>query len=138
MAYLFPSQEWVDAFRAALNKSEPYKVSAAKWEGDFYFVISPKGAIKEPVRFYMDLWHGECREAYIVEGDDDKKPEFEIEGTLAVFQQLFDHKLDPIRALVSRKLKLKGNLGKIMRSVKATLDLVNAAASVDTVYPEEA
>lgn len=138
MAYLFPSPEWVDAFREAINNSEAYKVSAAKWEGDFYFVISPKGAIKEPVKFYLDLWHGQCREAYVVEGEDDKNPEFVIEGTLDVYRQIFDHKLDPIRALVSRKLKLKGNLGKIMRSVKATLDLVNAAGNVDTCYPDEA
>ncbi|NOZ70333.1 MAG: hypothetical protein GXP38_00220 [Chloroflexi bacterium] len=138
MAYLFPSPEWVDAFREAINNSEAYKVSAAKWEGDFYFIISPKGAIKEPVKFYLDLWHGQCREAYVVEGEDDKNPEFVIEGTLDVYRQIFDHKLDPIRALVSRKLKLKGNLGKIMRSVKATLDLVNAAANVDTCYPDEA
>jgi putative sterol carrier protein len=136
MSYLFPSPEWVTAFKDALNASEAYKVSAAKWEGDFYFVISAGEGLKEPVKFYLDLWHGECREAYIVEGDDDKKPEFVIEGKLSTYKQVFSHKLDPIRALVSRKLKLKGNLGKIMRSVKATLDLVNAAASVDTVYPE--
>lgn len=135
MAYQFPSPEWVAEFKTKLNASEAYKSSAEKWEGDFYFVISAKGPIKEPVRFYMDLWHGQCREAYIVEGDDDKNPEFEIEGTLAVFRQIFEKDLDPIRALVSRKLKLKGNLGKIMRSVKATLDLVNAAGSVDTLYP---
>ncbi len=136
MSYLFPSPEWVDEFKDALNASEAYKVSAAKWEGDFYFIISAGEGLPEPVKFYLDLWHGECREAYIVEGDDDKKPEFVIEGKLSTFKQVFGGKLDPIRALVSRKLKLKGNLGKMMRSVKATLDLVNAAASVDTVYPE--
>ncbi|NOX60598.1 MAG: hypothetical protein GXP42_01415 [Chloroflexi bacterium] len=137
MAYLFPSPEWVEAFKDALNASEPYKKSAAKWEGDFYFIVSPGKGLEQPVKFYLDLWHGECREAYVVEGDDDKNPEFVIEGTIDVYRQIFDHKLDPIRALVSRKLKLKGNLGKIMRSVKATLDLVNAAASVDTVWPDE-
>ncbi|NUQ37785.1 MAG: SCP2 sterol-binding domain-containing protein [Caldilineales bacterium] len=137
MAYLFPSPAWVDAFKDALNASAAYKVSAAHWEGDFYFIVSAKGALQEPVKFYLDLWHGQCRDAYIVEGADDKTPEFEIEGTLDVFRQIFEHQLDPIRALVSRKLKLKGNLGKIMRSVKATLDLVNAAASVDTTYPGE-
>jgi putative sterol carrier protein len=68
----------------------------------------------------------------------EKKPEFIIEGTLDVYRQIFEKKLDPIRALVSRKLKLKGNLGKIMRAVKATLDLVNSAANVETVYPDEA
>jgi len=136
MSYQFPSPEWVAAFKDAVNASEAYKVSAEKWEGDFYFVISAGKGLPEPVKFYLDLWHGECREAYIVDGDDDKNPEFVIEGTIDTYRQVFDKKLDPIRALVSRKLKLKGNLGKIMRSVKATLDLVNAAASVDTVYPE--
>jgi putative sterol carrier protein len=136
MSYLFPSSEWVTAFKDAVNTSEAYKVSAEKWEGDFYFIVSAGKGLPEPVKFYLDLWHGECREAYIVDGDDDKNPEFVIEGTIDTFKQVFDKKLDPIRALVSRKLKLKGNLGKIMRSVKATLDLVNAAASVDTIYPE--
>ncbi len=137
MAYLFPSAEWVAAFKDAVNTSEAYKVSAAKWEGDFYFVVEPKGTLKEPVKFYLDLWHGACREAHLVEGPEAKEPEFIIEGTIDTFRKIFKHDLDPIRALVSRQLKLKGNLGKIMRSVKATLDLVNAASNVDTRYPDE-
>ena len=138
MAYQFPSPEWVAAFKDAINANEAYKKSAAKWEGDFYFIVSAKGPIKEPFVMYLDLWHGECREAHVVEDMSEKKPEFVIEGTLDVYRQIFDKKLDPIRALVSRKLKLKGNLGKIMRAVKATLDLVNSASSVPTVYPDEA
>ena len=137
MAYLFPSAEWVEAFKEAVNASEAYKVSAAKWEGDFFFVISAGSGMSEPAKFYIDLWHGECRDAYMVDGDGDVTPEFNIEGTIQVYRDIFEGRLDPIRALVSRKLKLKGNLGKIMRSVKATLDLVNAAASVDTTYPDE-
>lgn len=136
MALQFPSAEWVAAFKDAVNASEAYRVSAAKWEGDFHFVVEPKGSLKEPVKFYLDLWHGECREAHLVEDGDTKEPEFIIQGTIDTFRQIFDKKLDPIRALVSGKLKLKGNLGKIMRSVKATLDLVNAASTVPTVYPE--
>jgi putative sterol carrier protein len=138
MAYVFPSAEWVAAFKDAINANEAYKKSAAKWEGDFYFIVSPGKGVEEPFVMYLDLWHGECREAHVVTDMNEKKPEFIIEGTLDVYRQIFEKKLDPIRALVSRKLKLKGNLGKIMRSVKATLDLVNSAANVDTVYPDEA
>ncbi len=136
MAILFPSAEWVAAFKDALNASEAYKKSAAKWEGDFYFIVKGKG-LEKPFVMYLDLWHGECRDAYVVEDMSEKTPEFVIEGDISVYKQIFSKKLDPIRALVSRKLKLKGNLGKIMRSVKATLDLVNAAASIPVVYPDE-
>lgn len=137
MAFLFPSAEWVVAFKDAVNNNESYKKSAEKWEGDFIFTIEPKGTLKEPVKFYLDLWHGQCREAHLVEGAGDKTPEFEISGTIDTFRKIFKHELDPIKALVSRQLKLKGNLGKIMRSVKATLDLVNSASNVSTRYPDE-
>lgn len=137
MAYLFPSPEWVDAFKDAVNANESYQKSAAKWEGDFYFIVSAGGGLKEPATFYLDLWHGECREAYMVDDPSEKQPQFVVEGTVDVYRQIFRGKLDPIKALVSRKLKLKGNLGKIMRSVKATLDLVNSASTIDTVYPDE-
>ena len=46
MAYLFPSAEWVAAFKEAINNNEAYRKSAAKWEGDFYFIVTGKGLEK--------------------------------------------------------------------------------------------
>jgi putative sterol carrier protein len=69
-----------------------------------------------------------------VAAGDTKKPEFVIAGTLDTYRQIFTKKLDPIQALMGRKLKLEGNMMKIMRSVKATLDLVNCCSLIDTVY----
>ncbi|MCX7670804.1 MAG: SCP2 sterol-binding domain-containing protein [Anaerolineae bacterium] len=135
MPYLFPSAEWVAQLKEAINSSAAYASSAKTWEGDFYFIVEPGGGITEPVKIYLDLWHGQCRAAYLVEGEDTKQPEFIIAGPLETYRQIFAKKLDPIQALMSRKLKLQGNMGKVMRAVKATLDLVNCAASVDTVFP---
>jgi putative sterol carrier protein len=44
--------------------------------------------------------------------------------------------LDPSQALMTRKLELQGNMMKIMKSVKATLDLVNCCSLIDTTYME--
>jgi putative sterol carrier protein len=90
------------------------------------------------MRLYLDLWHGQCREAHVVIGADDKKPEFIIAGSVDTYRQVFSKKLDPIQALMTRRLKLQGDMGKIMRAVKAALDLVNCGASVDTTYPDVA
>ena len=136
MPYLFPSPEWIEQLKIEINRSEAYANSAKTWEGDFHFIIEPGGPIKEPFKLYLDLWHGKCREALPVTGEGDKKPEFIIAGPLDTYRRIFDKKLDPIQALMSRKLKLQGNMGKVMRAVKATLDLVNCAASVETVYLE--
>lgn len=40
-----------------------------------------------------------------------KKPEFVITGTLDTYRQIFSRKLDPIQALMTRRLELQGNMG---------------------------
>jgi putative sterol carrier protein len=136
VAYQFASPEWVQAFQKEVNQSEAYASSAKTWEGDFYFVVEPAQAGGQPVKMYMDLYHGKCRDAFIADDKDVKKPEFTIAGSVATYRRIFDHKLDPIQALMTRQLKLQGNMMKIMRSVKATLDLVNCGSKVATTYPE--
>ena len=135
MAYLFPSPEWVEQLKNEVNRSEAYASSGKTWEGDFFFTVEASDSLKEPFTLYLDLWHGKCRDAHLVVGESDVKPEFVISGTLGTFQQIFSKKLDPIQALMTRKLKLQGNMMKIMRAVKATLDLVNCCGMIETVYP---
>ena len=137
MAYLFPSAEWVEQLKIEVNRSEAYANSGKTWEGDFCFVVKPGGALKEPSKMYLDLWHGKCRDAFAVTGAEAKKPEFTIAGTIETYRQIFNKKLDPIQALMTRKLELQGNMMKIMKSVKATLDLVNCCGLIDTKYPDQ-
>ena len=60
-----------------------------------------------------------------------------ITGTLDTYRQIFTGKLDPIQALMTRKLELQGNLGKIMKAVKATLDLVKCCGQIETQYADQ-
>ena len=68
--YSFPSDEWIKAMMQDLNSSQSYKEAAKNWEGDFYFIIGPGGTLKDTVILYMDLWHGECRNAFMLEKQD--------------------------------------------------------------------
>ena len=136
MAYLFSSPEWATRLMQELNQSAAYASSAKTWEGDFYFIIESPTPGGQATKMYLDLWHGKCRDAYISNGQDNTKPEFTISGTMGTYRRIFEHRLDPIQALMTRQLKLQGNMMKIMRSVKATLDLVNCCSKIDTAYPE--
>ena len=71
MTLMFPSEEWLKALVSEINSSEVYRDVAKNWEGDFYFIIEPEGGLKERVIAYMDLWHGECRSAYIVTNENE-------------------------------------------------------------------
>jgi len=136
--YEFASQEWLDAFVAAINGSKKYEEAAKDWEGDFYFILEPGGPIKERRMMYLDLWHGKCRKAELVlDKDMDKyKPEFTIAGTLATWRKINEKKLDGTQALLTRQLKLTGNMSKVMRATGATRALSEATQTVKAVFPD--
>ena len=87
---------------------------------------------------YLDLWHGKCRKSEIIEEKDkDKyKPEFTIAGTLATWKKINEKKLDGTQALLTRQLKLTGNMAKVMRATGATRALSEATSSVKAIFPE--
>lgn len=135
MALQFPSEAWIKELMEIVNESEAYAKAAEKWEGDLFFVVEPGPGLPEAHYLYMDLWHGECRSAGEFAAGE-KSPEFEIRAPLPTWQQVLEGKLDPIRGLTTRRLKLKGNLMKIMKAPKAALELVNCAREIDTAYPQ--
>jgi putative sterol carrier protein len=61
-----------------------------------------------------------------------------IAGTLDTYRQIFTEELGPIEALMRRKLEIQGNMLKVMRAVKATVELVNCCTRIDTEYPDAA
>ncbi|UCE98276.1 MAG: SCP2 sterol-binding domain-containing protein [Dehalococcoidia bacterium] len=136
MSIKFPSDEWIKALMQELNQSQAYRDAARNWEGDFFFIVEPEGSLKEQTIFYMDLWHGECRSACVVADEKEKAPEFRIRAPLSKWRRVIEKNLDPIQGLVTRQLKLQGNLMKIMKAPKAALELVNCCTLVPTDFPE--
>lgn len=133
---LFPSDEWITEYREQLNKNDAYADAASWWEGDFIFEITADGEIvKEPIRFYLDLWHGKCREAHMA--GPDEKAEFTYSGPYKNWKLLFQGKIDPIKGIMARKFKLIGDMGKVMRATKAAAELVRTATMVPTRFLDD-
>ncbi len=132
----FDTDEWIKALCQELNQSESYAQAAKNWEGDFYFIVEPGGAIEEPVIFYVDLWHGNCRDAFLVTDEGEKQPVFRMSAPLSSWRKVLEKELDPIQGLMTRRLKLKGNMAMIMRNVKAAQELVECCTHIETEFPE--
>jgi putative sterol carrier protein len=131
----FGSEEWIAAWKEEVNESEAYAKAAADWEGDFYFIVMPEGAFTETIYYYVDLWHGKCREAYRSPDGTEKDPEFRLTAPISVWRQVVEGKLDAIQGMLAGKLKVKGNLIKITRYVRAAQELVACCARVETEFP---
>lgn len=128
MATKFPSPEWTDAIVSAVNSSDAYAQAAKTWEGDLMFVIEGAGGI------HLDLWHGKARGGEYVADPASVKSEFRITAPMEKWKAVLTGKLDPIQGMVTRQLKLDGNLVKIMKNVKAAQELVKCAQQIDTDF----
>ncbi|OGO40065.1 MAG: hypothetical protein A2Z03_09980 [Chloroflexi bacterium RBG_16_56_8] len=130
----FGSPEWIQALHDELNNSQAYADAAKNWEGDFYFVVDPEGPVTEPIYLYMDLWHGKSREAYVIPDKSAKNPAFVMSGPYSKWKRVVMAQLDPIQALMTGQLKLKGNMVMVMKNVKAAQEIVRACTRLDTEF----
>ncbi|MFX1514159.1 MAG: SCP2 sterol-binding domain-containing protein [Promethearchaeota archaeon] len=136
----YGSPEWVEAFMKNVNESKAYREAAKTWEGDFVFVTTPDGNLKEEIRIYCDLWHGKCRDAYLVspERPAPEKVEYIFAGKYSNWLKVFDGSLQPLKGVMMRKFKVDCSpkaMAKMMRAIKASLELVKCTKIDGVEYP---
>jgi putative sterol carrier protein len=133
MAVVFPSEEWLRGLEAKLNTDARYQEIARNWEGDLFFFIEPEGNLKEQLTFYLDLWHGTCRKVeYKPAADSHPNPAFTLSASYRDITAILKGKLNPMTAMMTSKLKVKGSMGYMMRNVPTVLDFVRVAQEVTT------
>lgn len=130
MAGIFPHQDWLEGFAAYLNSSEKYGRIAHKWEGDLVFEIQPDDVLPEGVNIYLDLWHGKCRGVRVLDSTEPVDAAFVLTAPYSNFVRVLKGNLDPMQAMLTRKLEVRGNMGYMMRNVPTVLEFVRSAQAV--------
>jgi putative sterol carrier protein len=140
MSYTFPSEEWAGAFKKAMDESAGYRAAGAQWtHGAVALVVKadPALGIADDVGLYLDLHQGVCREAKIVSRAEAEKAPFCIAGEYARWKSVIRKELDPIKAMMQKKLELKGQMTLIVKYVNASKELVECATRVPTKFLDE-
>lgn len=129
---------WAQAWAGQLNRNPQYRSAAHKWEWPLILILEkdPAHGLPENREIYLDLWHGECREARPAKGDDLQEVPYIISAPLPVWQEILAGQADPMMALTRGRLKLrKGNLLKLARYNQAAKQLLASAVQVETAFP---
>jgi len=139
VAYPFPSQAWVQALISILNSDNRYAEIARNWEGDLVFAVEPDddGQSNDPqaqvVRIYLDLWHGKCRDGYMVEDGMAVAPpaKYVLSALRSNFLRILSGELDAMQAMLTRRLRVDGSMAYMLRNVPTVLDFVRCAKRVE-------
>jgi putative sterol carrier protein len=129
LAVKFLSEEWAQAVTDALNSSNDFKTAAGRQTAKLQEVVtdSPQGA---EVKYYFSLEGGDARVAL-----------GELDGAEATISQNYEtavaldkQELNPQQAFMQGKIKISGNMMKIMQLQPVFSALPKAAAKVDREY----
>jgi len=126
----------VDALVVILNSDTRYAQVARGWEGDIVFAVQPDGSPsreEDADRIYLDLWHGKCRSGslYPAKGQAAPQATFVLSATRANLLRILSGDLDPMQAMLTRKLQVHGNMGYMLRNVPVVLDFVRCCRRVE-------
>jgi putative sterol carrier protein len=135
MAITFPSSDWLEALIEVLNHDDRYAEVAKNWEGDIFVVIDPDDSIKiqtSPIAFYLDLWHGRCRGGNYFDPipKETSEAKFVFQAKMANILKIFGGELDPMQAMLTRRLHVEGNMGYLLRNVPTVLDFIRCCRLV--------
>lgn len=135
MAHRFPSESWLKDLEAVLNSDARYAEVARNWEGDLLFVVEEpeQQAGDGRVVYYLDLWHGKCRKVGDFSGaaaEQLPKATFTLRSHRAQFLKILTGELDPMQAMLTRRLRVDGNMAYMLRNVPVVLDFVRCARLV--------
>jgi putative sterol carrier protein len=135
---LYPSQEWCEAWKEALNNDPAVAETGKNWGVDFnghwLFQVEPGGGLDKTTYIYLETAAGKCSEAKVIEDPATKNPGFFVVGSYADFKPVVKGERDFIEGVVKGVFKLKGDMTKIMRNAKFIRAVANSISSFDNEY----
>jgi len=161
---ILPSKEWVENYAKAINESKEYEAAAKGWgigyNGDFVFQIDeapvekvdqmPEGDKKKAVKdffkeylkgktlyIFMALKDGKCTGARFVKEPSEVEAGFALSAKYEVWKELLSGKSDPMKAIMQGKMKLAGDMMKVMKYTKGAILLGQLTAKVPVEFFDE-
>lgn len=139
MTYRFPSKEWTDAYKDAVNNNPNYAEAGKDWtHGTVALVVKadPSIGIDKDMAMLLDVHQGECRSTTYTDAETVRQQAaFVVEAVYDLWKEVIDGALDPTKGMMQGKLKLtKGHLPTMIRYVQSSKQLVASAAQVPTEF----
>jgi putative sterol carrier protein len=140
MPFTFPSAEWAAEFKKQVEASTAYRQAAATWTFGPVALLTkadPGLGLAEDVGMWLDVDRGNCKDVRMVPRAEAEAAPFCISGDYARWKSVLRRELDPVKAMMQKKLELKGQMTTIIKYVNASKELVECAARVPTRFLDD-
>ena len=126
---LFGSDEWVDALKVEVGRDKELPRAGKGFDATIQFKVTGAGKRGE-VDFWAHMKDGKILES--AAGDVGKKAEYVITGDYSIWQDIVAGRLDPIQAIMVKKLVFEGNIQTVMKYIKAVTLIMESVKRIPT------
>ena len=135
---LYPSQEWCEEWRTAVNDDAAVRATGARWgvdfNGNWLFEVTPGGGLEDTVYIYLAVSAGECHEARMMNDPSGLDAGFHVIGSYADFKEVVKGERDFIAGVVKRRFRVQGDVGKIMLHSRFVRAVANTFGAFESEY----
>jgi putative sterol carrier protein len=128
----FGSMQYIEEVKRRSNADAEYQ-RLAKDESDSYLMVikaEPNKGIPETLAIGYAADHGTITELWVGERETD----FTLQGPYGVWVQILTGKLDANKAMMMRKIKVKGNLLQLLKTADATIRWLEVLQTIPTEF----
>jgi len=138
MTHEFPSEEWIRAWRAAVNGDEAYAEAADGWgvefDGDTLFHLRADDRLPDDRYYYVELEDGRATDARAVDDPDAVDFGFALRADYVDWVRVVDGEVDPVASIMSCLFDVDGDMQRLLQYSEAATRLVEIAADIDSAY----
>lgn len=131
---LFPSEAWMQAYCDTLASHPEVDAVAEALDGTYRFVVEPGGPLEDHHRYDVEVRADPTRVRLL--GEPNGEPTLALRADFDRWRQLIEGRLDVRMALMLRRVKVDGDLGRIIGRLDRAGPLLESLGQVPTTWPD--
>lgn len=134
----YPSLEWVRALADRLNAIPEYRDSSENWKGTLALVaLAEPGKLEQEMAFSMDPTGGTINNVITLSDFRNNGAEYTLSAPYSVWKNVIIGKHDILFGLMTGKIKLKGNVFKLMLQLKTPEIMLREMRAMPTRFIDD-
>lgn len=138
---VFPSKEWCEEAVRLLNEDPEAPEAGEGWEADFGAIVEPEpGALSRAFCVHVVPRNGRIEKFQVLADADDFDeiaPAYLARAPYSVWKQIIDGSIDPMEAVLKRRISLSGDLQPILERLRYKGIAQRVLSSLETKFIDE-
>ncbi len=138
MRALYPSQEWCDEWKKAINAHPSIKELGKSWgvnfNGNLVFELKPGAGLENTAYLFVEAKAGECTNCRTIDNPAEVDYGFYVTGNYSDFKEVVRGNSGFMEGVVKGTFKVKGPMLRIMQNAKFIRAVADTISSFEAQY----